>query len=453
MAETLDLTRGLSGLEAIPIPYSLEAEQSVLGAVLLDPQSLNVALDYVRPEYFYLPQHREIFSAMVRMFSMSSAIDIVTLLDDLKVNGVYDEAGGKAYLFQLAQMVPTIANVAAYAQIVQDKFYLRSLIGASREIIGAASGEEDEAGSILDLAEQKIYDIRKDRSTEGLRPIRDVIIEEYDRLKEISGEDRGKFLGASTGFGELDRLTTGLNRSDLIILAARPAMGKTSFALNIAHNVAKKGGVVAVFSLEMSREQIVSRLLASEAMINSRNLRTGELTPDDWVRLAQAADTLSKCHIYIDDTSGVTVPEIKARCRRVKGLSLVVIDYLQLMTSGRRTENRVQEVSEMTRNLKIMSKDLDVPVITLSQLARGVESRTEHRPQLSDLRESGSIEQDADIVMFLYRESYYTQSEENLNEATCIVSKNRHGAVGDVALHWDGEHTLFTAEEKYLNEP
>lgn len=452
MSEALDFA-GTGGLETVSLPYSLEAEQSVLGAVLLDPKSLLLALDYVKPEYFYLPQHQEIFSAMTRMFSLSEAIDIVTLIDDLKTNGVYDEAGGKAYLLQLAQMVPSTANIVAYAKIVQDKFYLRSLIQASRDIISAASEESDEASSIMDLAEQKIYDIRQDKSTDGLRPIRDVIIETYDRLHEISGEERGKHLGASTGFGELDRLITGLNKSDLILLAARPAMGKTSFALNVAHNVARKGGTVAIFSLEMTREQIASRLLSSEAMIDSRNLRTGELSADDWVKLAQAADTLSKCHIYIDDTSGITVPEMKARCRRVKGLSLVVIDYLQLMSSGRRIENRVQEVSEMTRNLKIMAKDLNVPVVTLSQLSRSVESRTEHRPQLSDLRESGSIEQDADIVLFLYRESYYTQSEENMNEATCIVSKNRHGAIGDVALHWDGEHTLFTSQEKYLNEP
>ncbi len=259
--------------------------------------------------------------------------------------------------------------------------------------------------------------------------------------------------GLQTGFSELDRMTTGLNRSDLILLAARPAMGKSAFALNIAQNVAKNGATVAFFSLEMTREQNVSRMLSTEGSIENTALRTGELADDDWVKLAQAADTLSKCNIFFDDTSGITVPEIKAKCRRIKGLDLVVIDYLQLMSSGRRIENRVQEVSEMTRGLKIMAKDLNVPVITLSQLSRGTESRTGHKPMLSDLRESGSIEQDADIVLFLYREDYYEQNEENHNQATCIIGKNRHGSVGDIPLHWDGAHTRFTSAERYRDEP
>jgi replicative DNA helicase len=439
-------------LEGINLPYSLEAEQSVLGSILLDPASMTLALDYVKAQYFYLPQHKEIFSAMLRMFSTSEAIDFVTLLDDLKTNGVYDDAGGKAYLLQLAQMVPSTANIVAYSKIVQDKFYLRSLINASKEIITAASEETDEARVIMDAAEQKIYDIRQEKSADGLKHIKEIIIETYDRLHQISGEDKDKYLGIKTDFGDLDKITTGLNKSDLILIASRPGMGKTSIAINMAHNVALKGTKVAVFQLEMTREQLATRLLSGEAMINSRNLRTGELTPDDWVRLAQAADTLSKCQLYIDDTPGITVPEIKARCRRLKGLGLVVIDYLQLMSTGKRTENRVQEISEITRSLKIMAKDLNVPVITCSQLSRSTETRSEHRPQLSDLRESGSIEQDADIVIFLYRESYYTQGEDNLNEATCIVAKNRHGSVGDVALHWDGDHTKFTSMEKYQNE-
>lgn len=434
-------------------PYSLEAEQSVLGAVLLDPSSLMTALDYLKPEYFYLPQHREIFSSMVRMFSLSEAIDVVTLLDDLKTSGVYDEAGGKEYLLELAQIVPSVANIEAYAKIVQDKYFLRSLIMASKEIITAASQEEDEASIIMDLAEQKIYGIRQDKTTDGLKPIKEVIIEAYDRLHEITSAEKGQTLGTPTGFSELDRMMSGLNRSDLILLAARPAVGKSAFALNIAHNVAKHGETVAFFSLEMTREQNVTRMLSSESGIDNQCLRTGELTPENWVSLAQAADTLSKFPIYFDDTSGITIPEIKARCRRIKNLGLIVIDYLQLMSSGKRVENRVQEVSAMTRGLKIMAKDLNVPVITLSQLSRSVESRQEHRPQLSDLRESGSIEQDADIVLFLYRESYYDQNEENMNSATCIVAKNRHGSVGDLSLHWDGAHTRFTSEERYRDEP
>lgn len=442
-----------ASLEDIKLPYSLEAEQSVLGSILIDPQCLYQVLERVKPQYFYLPQHREIFTAMVSMFSQSSAIDIVTLLEELKSKGVYDEAGGKAYLLQLAEIVPSVANVDAYAKIVQEKYYLRSLINASKEIIAAASEEADDVRAIMDAAEQKIYDIRQDKSADGLKHIKEVILETYDRLHKISSEEKSKYLGLPTGFSELDRLTTGLNRSDLILLAARPAMGKSAFALNIAQNVAKNGGKVAFFSLEMTREQNVTRMLSTEGMIENTSLRTGELVDDDWVRLAQAADTLSKCEMYFDDTSGITVPEIKAKCRRIKGLDLVVIDYLQLMSSGRRIENRVQEVSEITRSLKIMAKDLNVPVLTLSQLSRGTESRTSHKPMLSDLRESGSIEQDADIVLFLYREDYYEQSEENHNKATCIIGKNRHGATGEIPLHWDGAHTKFTSVERYRDEP
>lgn len=441
-----------AGLEDIKLPYSLEAEQSVLGSILIDPQCLYQVLESVKPQYFYLPQHREIFTTMVSMFSQSSAIDIVTLLNELKTGGVYDEAGGKAYLLQLAEIVPSVANVMAYAKIVQEKYYLRSLITASKEIIMSASDESDDVRAIMDAAEQKIYDIRQDKSADGVKHIKEVILETYDRLHKISSEDKSKYQGIPTGFSELDRYTTGLNRSDLILIAARPAMGKSAFALNIAQNVAKNGSKVAFFSLEMTSEQNVSRMLSTEGMIENTALRSGELSDDDWVKLAQAADTLSKSEMFFDDTSGITVPEIKAKCRRIKGLDLVVIDYLQLMSSGRRIENRVQEVSEMTRALKIMAKDLNVPVITLSQLSRGTESRTGHKPMLSDLRESGSIEQDADIVLFLYREDYYEQNEENHNQATCIVGKNRHGAVGEIPLHWDGAHTRFTTAERYRDE-
>lgn len=441
-----------TGLEGIVMPYSLEAEQSVLGAVLLDPSSLMTALDFVKPQHFYLSQHREIFTAMMRMFNVSESIDVVTLLDDLKTNGVYDEAGGKAYLLQLAQMVPTVANVAAYAKIVQDKYYLRSLISASREIISAASEETDDARTIMDAAEQKIYDIRQDKASEGLKPIREVILETYERLHDLTGEEKEKHQGIRTGFPDIDRLLAGLNKSDLIILAARPAVGKTSFALNIAHNVALKDHKVAIFSLEMSREQLASRILSDESNIDSHSLRTGELSADDWVKLAQAADTLSRCGIYIDDTPGVTTAEIKSRCRRIRGLELIVIDYLQLMSTGSKIDNRVQEISQITRNLKIMAKSLDLPVLVLSQLSRSVEQRTTHRPMLSDLRESGSIEQDADIVMFLSRDTD-EQQEEAVNTVICTVAKNRHGSTDEIELMWDGEHTRFSSMERYRDEP
>nr|PZM88272.1 MAG: replicative DNA helicase [[Clostridium] cellulosi] len=320
-------------LEDIKQPYSLEAEQSVLGSILIDPQCLYQVLEVLKPQYFYLPQHREIFTTMVSMFSQSSAIDIVTLLDELKANGVYDEAGGKAYLLQLAEVVPSVANVMAYAKIVQDKYFLRSLINASKEIIASASEETDDVRAIMDAAEQKIYDIRQDKTVDGVKHVKEVILEAYDRLHKISSEEKSKYLGIPTGFSELDRYISGLNRSDLILIAARPAMGKSAFALNIAQNVAKKGYKVAFFSLEMTSEQNVSRMLSSESMIENTALRSGELNDDDWVKLAQAADTLSKCNMYFDDTSGITVPEIKAKCRRIKGLDLVVIDYLQLIPS------------------------------------------------------------------------------------------------------------------------
>jgi replicative DNA helicase len=450
MPDGSEIPQGYQG--EIQQPYSLEAEQSVLGAVLMDPSVITQVLDQLKPRYFYLSQHREIFSAMVRMFSEGKVIDFVTLLDELKAAGIYDDAGGKAYLLQLAQMVPSIANVMAYAKIVREKYYLRSLISASRDIISSAEEESDDVQTVVDAAEQKIYDIRQDRADDGLRHIKDVLIETYDRLGRLTSPDKEKFLGLPTGFGELDRMITGLNPSDLVLIAARPAMGKSAFALNIAQHVAASGGKVAFFSLEMSREQNAERMLSAQSRIENQNIRSGELKPEDWIKLAEAADTLSKYQIYLDDTAGITVPEIKARCRRLRGVDLIVIDYLQLMSSGRRIDNRVQEVSEMTRNLKIMAKDLNVPVITLSQLSRGTEQRNGHRPQLSDLRESGSIEQDADIVLFLYREDYYEQNEDNHNQAMCIVGKNRHGSTGDIELHWDGPHTEFTSVERYRND-
>ncbi|MDR3643950.1 MAG: replicative DNA helicase, partial [Clostridia bacterium] len=320
------------------------------------------------------------------------------------------------------------------------------------EIITAASEESDDARTIMDAAEQKIFDIRQDKESEGLKPIKEVILETYERLHNLTGEEKEKHQGIRTGFSDLDRLTAGLNKSDLIVLAARPAMGKTSMALNIVHNAALRGHRVAVFSLEMTREQLASRVLSDESNIDNRKLRSGELLPDDWVRLAQAADTLSRCGIYIDDTPGITAAEIKARCRRVRDLELVVIDYLQLMSTGTRIENRVQEISQITRNLKIMAKSLDVPVLVLSQLSRGVEQRTDHTPQLSDLRESGSIEQDAVIVMFLSRDTDSPQQEEAINNVICSVAKNRHGATDRIQLLWDGDHTRFSSVERYRDE-
>lgn len=437
------------------MPYNLEAEQSVLGAVLVEPSCIARVLEFIKPECFYRPQHVELFSILTRMFATGQPIDIITVLEQAKNESVFEsDQDAKVYLTQLVQIVPSTSHVESYAQIVQEKYYVRCLITAARDIIENSRDVSYDAKTLLDTAEQRIFEIRKGRETRGLQRISEIIIETYDHLQQLSGSDKAEHMGVPSGFTQLDNMITGLNKSDLILLAARPAMGKTSFALNIAANVAKKGKTVAVFSLEMSREQLVQRVLSSEAKVQSQLLRNGNLTTDDWTRLAEAAEILSKVPLYIDDSTGITVAEMKARLRRMKDLGLVVIDYLQLMSSGRRIENRVQEVSEITRGLKILAKDLNVPVITLSQLSRGPEMRglDARRPVLSDLRESGSIEQDADLVMFLYRDAYYNKDTEDQNVAECIVAKNRHGETDTVKLAWDGHYTLFSNLELYRDE-
>ncbi|HHY52756.1 MAG TPA: replicative DNA helicase [Clostridiales bacterium] len=436
------------------LPYSLEAEQSVLGAVLVDASCLSVVLDNLRPSNFYREEHQKIFEIMLHLFTTAQPVDFVTVLEQVCRENVFpSEADAKVYLTQLVEIVPSTRNVEAYANIVREKSYLRSLISAAHEIIENSRDSGESAQTILDSAEQRIFEIRADRHSSKLLPIGDVLLDIYDRLQKLSGEDREQYLGIPTGFGMLDRVITGLNKSDLILLAARPAMGKTSFALNIATNVAMKAKkTVAIFSLEMSREQLVERILASDALVQGTRMRTGELSPEEWVRLAISSKELAKAPILIDDTASLTVPEMKARLRRVKDLGLVIIDYLQLMSGGGRNENRVQVVSEITRSLKVMAKELNVPVIVLSQLSRQTESRADHRPMLSDLRESGSIEQDADLVLFLYREAYYNRDSGEQNIAECIVAKNRHGETGTVKLGWDGEHTKFSGLEMYRDE-
>lgn len=446
-----------SDLSLRNMPYSLEAEQSVLGGLLLEPEALSKVLSKIsKPDMFYRKQHRELFSCFVNMFNMNSTIDFITVLDEATRQNVFqnqDEA--KMYLTQLMELVPTVSNILDYAAIVVEKYYVRTLINACSEIIDRSYEGDVKAQALLDLAEQRIYDIRQGKDATSLTKIDTVIIEAYDRLLRLSGEDKDEYLGLRSGFKRLDMMTSGLNKSDLILVAGRPGMGKTSFALNIAVNVAKKYEKdVVIFSLEMSNEQLVSRVLSSETRIESNKLRNGRLSPDDWVYLAKGADILSKTNIYLDDSAGITVAEMKAKLRRLKNVGLVVIDYLQLMSSGRPTENRVQEISVMTRNLKIMAKELNIPVILLSQLSRASEQRGEgkHRPQLSDLRDSGSIEQDADIVLFLYREEYYEKKEENRNDAICIVAKNRHGETGDAEMRWLGEYTRYEDVE-YREEP
>ncbi len=442
-------------LEALGVnlPYSMEAEQAVLGAALIDAELIPKMVESLRPEMFYARQNGEIFSEMMRLFTASSPVDFVTLLAAVQDAGVFateDEA--KVYLTQLAETVPALSHTDTYIKIIGEKYRVRQLMQAAKTIL-ERTGEETDADILLESAEQQIYEIRSGRDSTALTPINSVILDTYAHLQEISGPNKDKYLGIPTGFTYLDTMLTGLGRSDLIILAARPGMGKTSFALNIATNVAKKQNVpVAVFSLEMTKDQLVSRILSSEAAIESQAFRTGKLTGENWTDLARASEVLARTHIYLDDTSNITIPEMKAKIRRINqdpakpDIGVVIVDYLQLMSTGKRTENRVQEISEITRNLKIMAKELNVPIIALSQLSRSAEkNRTDHRPVLSDLRDSGSIEQDADVVLFLYRDAYYDNSEEaDKTVAECIVAKNRHGEVGKVDLAWDGTHTRFT---------
>ncbi|HCC34700.1 MAG TPA: replicative DNA helicase [Ruminococcaceae bacterium] len=444
-------------LETMNMPFSLEAEQSVLGAVLLDPVSMTQIADMLRAENFYLPQHQAIFSIMSDMFQLSRHIDSVTVLEELKTAGIYDDAGGKTYLLSLAQMVPSAANIESYAAIVREKHYLRALITAAKEIAADAAENTGDAGMLLDAAEQKIFEIRQGRELSGLRHIKDVILgETLDRLDKMNNEEtKEDYIGIPSGIGSLDFMTNGLNKSDLIIVGARPGMGKTSFVLNIARHAAVNcHKTVCFFSLEMTRDQLAQRLLSGEASIKSEKFRSGNLAHEDWTSLVGATDILSKAPIYLDESSGITVPEMKAKLRRMKKVDLVVVDYLQLMRAAKRTENRVQEVSEITRSFKLMAKELMVPVIVCAQLSRATDARGKnHRPQLSELRESGSIEQDADIVLFLYREHYYINESEHPEEidntsAECIVAKNRHGETGIVKMHWDGSYTRFTGEER-----
>lgn len=441
------------------LPYSVDAEQAVLGSMVIDPNCINEVAVQVRSEYFYIPQHREIYSAISSMYELSQSIDFISLLERLKKDGVYDETGGKEYLTKLVQTVPSSANVMTYVGIIREQYYQRALMGAAQGIIKDINENTMDSGRLLDSAEQRIFEIRDGREIGGLTHIKDVIsAETYDRLTKINDpETRDDYIGIPSGIGALDKMITGLNKSDLIILGARPGMGKTSFALNIARNVAVNAGkTVCFFSLEMTRDQLAQRMLSSEAAIKSEKLRTGELEPEEWTRLTQAGENLSKAEIYFDETSNITVPEMKAKLRRMRRVDLVVIDYLGLMHSPRQNDNRVQEISEITRSLKIMAKELKIPIIACAQLSRGTETKGKsHKPALSDLRDSGSIEQDADIVLFLYRDAYYDSeknSDEDLSDdskAECIVAKNRHGETGVIQLHWDGQYTRFTSVDVF----
>ena len=429
------------------MPHSVEAEQAVLGSMLIDARCVPEVIDQLRSDDFYVRQNREIYETIYSMFNFSLTIDPVTVLEHMKQNGVYDENTSRGYLLQLMDTTPTAANVVEYIGILKDKTLLRRVAEAAGDLTALIQQGTETGQDILEAAEQRIYAIRQGRAARGLIPISNVLIDVYDRLTELAASESA-IPGLSTGLTDLDRAISGLNKSDLILLAARPGMGKTSMALNILLEAGKKSGKnVAFFSLEMSREQLALRLISSECFVDNKKLVTGKLTEEDWEKVAVAADSLNRSRIFIDDDSSVSVADISAKCRRMDNLGLVIIDYLQLMQSaGGRTysgENRQQVVSDISRALKIMAKELDVPVLCLSQLSRANESRSDKRPMLSDLRESGAIEQDADIVMFLYREGYYDKDTQNHNLAECIIAKNRHGETRTVELQWLPEFTTF----------
>ena len=432
------------------MPHSLEAEQSVLGAILIDSRCIADVIGIVRPEDFYLEQNRQIYEAVYTMFNFSQTIDPVTVLDKMREMGVYHD-NSRDYIMQLMDITPTAANVVRYAGIVRDKAMLRGLAKAAGQISDAAYAQEGTPAEILEAAEKKIYDLRKGERGDSLEHIGTVLHKYFDHLTELSQSD-SMIPGLSTGFMDLDSRINGLNKSDLVIMAARPGMGKTAFALNLAANVAKKySKTVAVFNLEMSREQIAMRLLASESFIELQKLATGKLSEDEWNKLCMSSAALSQTDIRVDDNPTVTVADMKAKCRRLDNLGLILIDYLQLMSapnSGKGgMDNRVQVVSEMSRGLKVMAKELNIPVVCLSQLSRAVEGRSDKRPVLSDLRESGSIEQDADAVLALYRDDYYNEDSEEKGIVECIVLKNRHGETGTIKLQWLGQYQRFSDKE------
>lgn len=431
------------------MPFSLEAEQSVLGSILIDPECFPEIASMLKSDDFYLESHAAIYLAMQDLFLQSRTIDVVTLIDALVKNGVYGTGDeGRKYIKIIAEIVPSAANVKDYAKIVRDKNILRRLIGVCSEISDTAYSEQDDVTHLLDSAEQAIFAIAENNETKGFTHIREAILANYEHIKLLK-TDKAAAAGQPTGFSDLDKVLVGMGPGDLILVGARPGMGKTSFAMNVATKVAQYSKkAVCVFSLEMSAEQLASRMLSSEALVDSYALRSGNLSNDDWEKLARASSMLSECEILIDDTAGMTVTGMKAKLRRVKNLGLVVIDYLQLMQSDRRIDSRVNEVAEISRNLKLLAKDLRVPIITCAQLSRGPESRTDKRPMLSDLRDSGAIEQDADVVMFLYRDEYYDAADKKdgiQNTAEIIVAKNRHGSTANVKMGWFGAFTKFTS--------
>ena len=436
-------------------PHDIEAEQAILGSMLTDKDAVISAIEVLKEDAFYREDNKAIYAAILSLYAKSEPIDIITVKAELVENGNFERIGGLEYLAELPERVPTTSNVDRYIKIVEEKAMLRSLISTANELVSLGYNETEEVDSIMDLAEKKVFDLAQKKNTKGYTPIKDVLVESFAKLEELYNQ-KGKISGKTTGFTDLDLRTSGLHNSDLIIVAARPAMGKSAFAINIATNLALSGTPVAIFNLEMSKEQVGNRILCSEAMVDSNKIRTGQVEDEDWMKLASTLGRLSEAPIYIDDTAGISIMEIRAKCRKLKlekDIGLVVIDYLQLIQgSGKRNASREQEISEISRSLKILAKELDIPVIALSQLSRGVEKRDDKRPMLSDLRESGAIEQDADIVMFLYRDDYYNDDSEKKNVAEVILAKHRGGATGTVDLAWLPSYTKFANLEKRFFE-
>jgi replicative DNA helicase len=442
------------GYTKIP-PYNQEAEMSVLGAMLIDKQAIATALEILKTDDFYMEDNKRIFEAVLSLFESALPIDIVTLAEKLSKEGDLENIGGLEKITYLIAAVPSSSNVRYYANIVKEKALLRKLINSASEMMEMGFDDSESANNILDRAEKRIFDLLQDRNTKGYMHISEIIEDALRRLEELSKRE-GNITGVPTGLVDLDNKLAGLQRSDLILIAARPSMGKSSLALNIAQFASiKKGVPTVVFSLEMSREQVVNRIICSEAMVDSGKVKTGKLSSDEWVRVAEVIGPISNSPLYIDDTAGTTVNEIRAKCRKLKlehNIGLVVIDYLQLIQGSGRSENRQQEVSEMSRSLKILAKDLDIPVVCLSQLSRAPETRSSHKPILSDLRESGAIEQDADIVIFIYRQMEGGKDDEVSNVAEIIIAKHRNGATGTIEALWLGEYTKFVNMESDFDD-
>ena len=427
------------------LPQSIEAEQSVIGSMIIDRSAIAQAAEGLGEEDFYRDSHKVLFKSIIEMFKRDMAVDLVTVLENLKANDTLERAGGVTYVTEITSSVPTTANLGSYIQIVQEKSTLRKLIKASTSIIEESYNKQGDVENVLDSAEKRIFDIAEKRTTSDFEPLNQVLERGFIEIERLFN-NKGEITGVSSGFLDLDAKTSGFQKGDMVLIAARPSMGKTTFALNIAEHAAlREGKSVVIFSLEMSKEQLAYKLLCSEANVDMLKLRTGALDDKDWENIARATGPLSKAKIYIDDTAGVSVMEMRSKCRRLKieyGIDLIMIDYLQLM-SGSSSESRQQEVSEISRSIKALAKEMECPVIALSQLSRAPEQRADHRPMLSDLRESGSIEQDADLVMFLYRDEYYNKETEEKNVGECIIAKQRNGPVGTVKLAWLGQFSKF----------